>query len=159
MTLNLRVQLGVPLLKLSLTRAKALGVCPDPANDDSRNSRPRHPQVLVKVNTPVDAGIAPVIAALNEFPKLHTTYNSQGGNGRQAYVWFRYGDDIDETAEFVVWLSTRLADLPGVRLIARLSRARVTPSLMVTLRLDPARLPVLAARLREIAHDGSDLCS
>jgi hypothetical protein len=29
--------------------------------------------VLVKVNTPVDEGVAPVVAALNEFPKLQTT--------------------------------------------------------------------------------------
>ncbi len=58
-----------------------------------------HKQVWVKVNAPVDEGIADLIRALSAFPKLETTESCQRGwkrsivdkEGAPAIVFFHYG--------------------------------------------------------------------
>ena len=67
----------------------------------------RHKQVWVKVNAPVDDGVAALVEALSAFPQLRTreSCESLDGNGT-AWVWFTYGEDGPEDwrplAEFVL---------------------------------------------------------
>ena len=63
-----------------------------------------HEETFVKVNARVDSGIAPLIAALNEFPGLCTVDSCEGG----AWVRFRFGTALDESAAFLCWLSCKL---------------------------------------------------
>ncbi len=107
-----------------------------------------HRQVLVKVNAPVDEGIAEVVSALNEFPGLYTTQSCQGREDGYAFVWFRYGEDAHEAADFVVWLSKELGVL-GVRLLAEWAGGS---ALRVELRVEPPAVRELAARLRDLSH-------
>jgi hypothetical protein len=60
-----------------------------------------HKQVWVKVNAPVDEGMAALISALSVFPKLRTIESCQGTNGR-AWLCFEYGETWQELAEFVL---------------------------------------------------------
>ena len=69
-----------------------------------------HKQLWVKVNAPVDKGIAELITALSAFPKLQTIESCQGTKGR-AWVWFAYGEDWKELADFVLgFLGPKLAE-------------------------------------------------
>jgi hypothetical protein len=52
-----------------------------------------HDQVWVKVNAPVDAGIAEVVSILNRFEGLYTLDSCEGIAGEKpAHVYFNYGD-------------------------------------------------------------------
>ena len=52
-----------------------------------------HEQVWVKVNAPVDAGIAEVVSVLNTVDGLETLQSCQGDvGGRPGYVYFACGD-------------------------------------------------------------------
>ena len=77
------------------------------------NVEKSHTNAFVKVNAPVDAGIAPVVEALSLFPKVCTTASCEGklatGGG---FVWFRYGADDDnahDAADFLCWLGCELS--------------------------------------------------
>ncbi len=50
-----------------------------------------HKQVWVKVNTPVDEGMAELISLLNQVNCLYTLQSCQGYD-EWGYVYFRYGD-------------------------------------------------------------------
>lgn len=63
-----------------------------------------HEQTWVKVNAPVDRGIAELVTALSGFSKLQTIESCQGDNG-WAWVCFACGDSgrsWRELAEFVL---------------------------------------------------------
>jgi len=93
-----------------------------------------HPQVWVKVNAPVDEGVAELIEALSSFPKLETFTSCQGGwprsdedkEGEPAKVWFHYGQDdhahsYREIGDFVLGyfgpgLMKEMGDLVGISL-------------------------------------------
>jgi len=62
-----------------------------------------HQQVWVKINAPVDEGIALLIEALSLFPPLQTSSSCQGHDNRAASITFRYGDSGDwkDLANFV----------------------------------------------------------
>ena len=93
-----------------------------------------HKQVWVKVNAPVDRGIAELIEALSAFPKLQTFASCQGGyprsdadkEGMPAVVFFHYGQDdhanpYREIADFVLGylgpgLMKELGDLVSIRI-------------------------------------------
>jgi hypothetical protein len=52
-----------------------------------------HPQTWLKVNAPVDEGVAQIVAALNSVEGLETLQSCQGDPGkREGYVYFAYGD-------------------------------------------------------------------
>jgi hypothetical protein len=52
-----------------------------------------HEQVWVKVNAPVDCGIASVVSALSKVDGLQTLQSCEGEcGGPHAYVYFHYGD-------------------------------------------------------------------
>ena len=60
-----------------------------------------HEQVWVKVNAPVDAGVAEVVALLNSVDGLETLQSCQGDAGkRDGYVYFACGD-WHKVCEFV----------------------------------------------------------
>lgn len=79
-----------------------------------------HTQTWVKVNAPVDEGVAELIGALCAFPKLRTIESCQGGEGRPAWVCFQYADEAAREwrglAEFVLgYLGPGLARQVGDR--------------------------------------------
>ena len=49
-----------------------------------------HTEVPVKVNAWIDEGIAPLVAALNEFPDILTLDSCHGNNDQPAYVLFKF---------------------------------------------------------------------
>lgn len=52
-----------------------------------------HPQTWIKVNAPVDAGVAEIVAALNSVDGLETLQSCQGDPGeKDGYVYFSCGD-------------------------------------------------------------------
>ncbi len=52
-----------------------------------------HKQVWVRVNAPVDSGVARIVELLNSIPKLQTVDSCQGIPGQKlAHVYFYYGD-------------------------------------------------------------------
>jgi hypothetical protein len=52
-----------------------------------------HAQTWVKVNVPVDSGVAELVALLNSVDGLETLQSCQGdAGGRDGYVYFSYGD-------------------------------------------------------------------
>jgi hypothetical protein len=98
-----------------------------------------HTSEFVRVNAPVDSGIAEVVAALANFPKLCTISSTQGNDeDHGANVRFRYGigegfDDkktLHESAEFFAWFSRELFKrIP-------LENARVTAEAFAQVHLD-----------------------
>ncbi len=54
-----------------------------------------HKQIYVKVNTPVDEGVAELIEALSLFPKLKTSESCEEDSPGKAWVSFYYGDYWD----------------------------------------------------------------
>jgi hypothetical protein len=92
-----------------------------------------HDQIWVKVNAPVDAGVAEVVAILNSVDGLETLQSCQGDPGeRNGYVYFSFGDwhkmcefvfqrigpilkrKVDEDAKLIVEASS--ADSPMAKL-------------------------------------------
>ena len=57
----------------------------------SGNSVSEHEQTWVKVNAPVDRGIAEVVRLLSTIPSLETLDSCEGRPGGKAHVIFRYG--------------------------------------------------------------------
>ena len=52
-----------------------------------------HPQTWIKVNAPVDEGVAEIVSMLNSVEGLETLQSCQGGPGeREGYVYFACGD-------------------------------------------------------------------
>ena len=77
-----------------------------------------HAQMLVKVNTTVDKGIAPLVEALNACPGVFTTSSCEGRKNENAYVAFDVGGDDVQLVTFVQSLSvvlgqdSRACDVP-----------------------------------------------
>ena len=65
-----------------------------------------HKQVIARVNTHLDCGVAGVVRALSEFPELQTTESCEGPPDAPAWVAFLYGshwaDPWRPLAEFVL---------------------------------------------------------
>ena len=112
-----------------------------------------HNQTWVKVNTPVDVGIAEVVRVLNDIPGLQTLDSCQGEPGqRPAHIYFQYGD----------WrqLGTLLFDRLGPAIRAKLpDDAHVTcevfngssPTGRIT--FSPEATPMVASILNAVAYD------
>ena len=80
------------------------------------SSRRRHNQVWIKVNAPVDEGVADLVAALNCFHSIQSFESCQGADPRTDYstVHFKCGSDQeDHTARFVCKLAPALIALCG----------------------------------------------
>ena len=82
-----------------------------------------HSQTFVKVNAPVDDGVADLVLALSEFPALETIENCQGDGVEPAWVGFWYGNDWRALSEFVLGflapnLQSRVGDSADVMIKA-----------------------------------------
>jgi len=118
-----------------------------------------HDQVWIKVNAPVDSGIAALIAALSAFPKLQTIESCQGING-WAWVCFVYGKHWEkpwqELADFVLgFLGPRLAQELGDRIRVSL---QVTEAGQVRAEMDvnSAAIPATVKLLNELRNEYRD---
>ena len=78
-----------------------------------------HPQVWIKVNAQVDAGVADLVETLNSFDGLVTLQSCQGETGRQpASVYFAF-EDWRKLAEFALErIGPTLQNCPGETKIA-----------------------------------------
>ncbi len=69
-----------------------------------------HKQVEVKVNAPVDEGIAPLVEALSSIDGLITIESCQGGK-EEAFVDFLYGETWQELGAVAERLASMLRPL------------------------------------------------
>ena len=60
------------------------------AQNAENDTKSKHKEVWVKVNTKVDRGISRIVSLLNEVEGLSTLDSCEGGE-RWAYVYFHYG--------------------------------------------------------------------
>ena len=70
-----------------------------------------HKQTFVKVNAPVDEGIAVVVVALNQIDGVVTLDSCQRGATGEAYVYFTYGNDWYELGTLLERLAAQLRTL------------------------------------------------
>jgi hypothetical protein len=111
----------------------------------------QHREVQVKVNAFVDEGIADLIGALSDVvPGLVTLESCQGGDGQDAFVFFRM-PDWRETGEFLFdrLLPTLSPDLRGV--VALRIQAYDTRVARGSITLDPRAISLLAECVRSLA--------
>ena len=66
----------------------------------SASGHPRHKQCWVKVNAPVDCGVADLVEALSSFPMLQTRESCECLGEECAWVGFSYGQLWTEMADF-----------------------------------------------------------
>jgi len=60
---------------------------------ESKQPMATHPQTWIKVNAPVDEGVAEIVSILNTVDGLETLQSCQGEPGdREGYVYFACGD-------------------------------------------------------------------
>lgn len=104
-----------------------------------------HPQTWIKVNAPVDTGVAEIVATLNGVDGLETLQSCQGEAGQtEGYVYFAYGDwkrisqfvferigpglkrRLDEDATLIVEATS--ADWPMAKLSFRAEAANIVVS-------------------------------
>jgi len=101
-----------------------------------------HREVFAKVNASVDEGIMELVTALSGFPTLCTQASCEGG----AFVTFRAGRSLEESAAFLCWLSCRLTTVRAASLTAQWGRG---DSLLFTLRCSPAVIGTVAHAVDE----------
>jgi len=118
-----------------------------------------HAQQWVKVNAPVDSGIAGIVSALAEFPSLETVESCEGNEKRAAWVCFRYGaywkHAWHELSEFIIGiLAPRLIDEVGDDASVKI---QVTPSGQVfgELSVRPGAASRVEAAIRGLARESS----
>jgi len=61
----------------------------------------RHQEVFIKVNVPVDEGIAVLVETLSEIPQLRTVSSCQGREKGFASLSFNYGTDSCQAVKFM----------------------------------------------------------
>lgn len=114
-----------------------------------------HTQTWVKVNAPVDEGVAELVSALSQIDGLETLESCQGYPGRSnAFVLFRFGtwQECGELmfARILPLLSPDLRASTSLRL-----QAYDTDHAIGRLDVDPAAVPALAGCIRECAKAGA----
>lgn len=122
----------------------------------SRRATQGHLQRWVKVNAPVDEGIADLILALSGFPYLRTVESCQGGANQPSWVCFTYGDSPpqtwQDTAAFVLGsLGPSLVQEVGdrVSVILRVTEYR---AVIAELTVQPGAMPRTVKALRKLAR-------
>lgn len=70
------------------------------ASQNGEASAP-HKQTYVKVNAPVDVGVATMVAALSMFPTLVTISSCEG----RATITFTFGDSLEQAIRFYSWFT------------------------------------------------------
>jgi hypothetical protein len=69
-----------------------------------------HTEISVKVNAYVDAGVAPLVEALNQFPEVVTLDSCEGSADSATYVCFAVRGDAATGFTFVQCLSASLGN-------------------------------------------------
>lgn len=103
---------------------------PRAGRSESKLPMAAHPQRWIKVNAPVDEGVAGLISALANFPALETVESCAGNDKQGPWVCFRYGayweNPWRELSEFVLGaFAPALLDAVGDDANVRI---QVTPS-------------------------------
>jgi hypothetical protein len=122
-------------------------------------SKKKHKIIWVKVNAPVDSGIAGIVSELNKFPQLETVESCEGNDKQGPWVCFRYGsywkNPWSEISKFVLgYLAPRLIESVGDDANIRI---QATPSgaIFGELSVRPGAAPRVEAALRELSRDFS----
>lgn len=127
------------------------------------NLKRPHKQSWIKINAPVDDGVADLVSSLSAFPRLQTIESCQGGSDSSSWVCFCYGDywrhPWRDLANFVLgYLGPALAHEIGDRASLTL---RVTDSGLVhgEMRVRPGAMRVTISALRRLLRnsDGQPL--
>lgn len=85
----LRKSQGKIGIRLSLNKS----IQPEPLDGKSKPPMAAHPQRWIKVNAPIDEGVAEIVELLNQVDGLETLQSCQGEPGyRDGYVYFACGD-------------------------------------------------------------------
>lgn len=100
-----------------------------------------HQQIAVKINAPVDEGIACLVSALSEFPELYTLSSCEGA----AFVTFRCGRTLEDSSVFLCWLSRRLITASGASVTAQWGGRN---SMVLTLRCPPSAIQQVTRIIR-----------
>jgi hypothetical protein len=106
-----------------------------------------HEQVWIKVNAPVDKGVADLISALSLFPKVRTIESCQGTKDR-AWVCFIYGESWKDLSEFVLgFLGPRLMQEFGDRVDLSI-RVAEAGTIRAEMELSSASIPTVVRFIR-----------
>ncbi len=115
-----------------------------------------HQQTWVKVNAPVDCGIAALVSALSSFGGLETIESCQGVRGQtNAFVLFRYGN-WEKCGEFLFdrLLPTLPPDLRGS---TRLSlEALDTDNVIANVTVEAEAIEALVQSVLSVAEKAND---
>jgi hypothetical protein len=110
-----------------------------------------HVETFVVINARVDVGVADLIAALSEFPTLCTLNSCEGG----AFVDFRFGRTLAESAAFLCWLGRAMAGEP----VSITAEWGGSASLILSLTLPPEQIKSVTNSLRKAATTFHSLLS
>ncbi|MFH2057232.1 MAG: hypothetical protein ABIJ61_14840 [bacterium] len=111
-----------------------------------------HKQTWVKVNAPVDDGIASLVMALNEFEGIITVDSCQGTENEPAYVFFTCLGDGDSLYSFVSKLAASLsAHLDSCSEWSLILEWAGAEQPLARLEIQPASVIRLAKEVREVA--------
>ena len=102
-----------------------------------------HQQICVKVNTPVDSGVAHLVEALSSFPELCTLSSCQGA----AFVSFRLERPICDQALFLCWFRRNLASEATIS-----AEWGGQATLLFTLRCHPASITLVSSAVTKIGY-------
>jgi len=119
-----------------------------------------HRQVYVKVNAPVDEGVAGLVTALSIFPNLETIESCQGEpDGHNAFVYFKCGNWKDCAAVIFDEIMPALDD--DLRAAVSLSVEAIDQySALAKLAVEPAKIAALVDRIQEASsEDCSAVCA
>lgn len=112
-----------------------------------------HKQVWVKVNAPVDAGIAAIVELLNRVPGLRTIDSCEGIPGRKrAHVYFNYGDWKKMSRFAFARLGPHLAKAMDGDLIASVEVFNGSDP-MGKLSFDTEATPKVASVIKKLLHE------
>jgi len=117
-----------------------------------------HREVFVKVNVPVDRGVAILVTALNSFEGVVTIDSCQKDNrSGEAYVSFHFGKDDNQLTDFLrrlsVGLGKRLDLCCGFALRMEWFAGGEIPIAQV--RVMPKEIRRIAAAIQSLSKDGA----
>ncbi len=117
-----------------------------------------HDQTMIKVNVPVDDGIAPLVLALNRFPRVLTLDSCQCSQDGQAQVAFTlFNAEAGDEEAFLADLSARIGARNGDLAVAlALEWFAGGATAMAWLRVPSGQTKALAAVLESVADSWTE---
>lgn len=109
----------------------------------------RHRETIVKVNALADEGVAELVVALSAISGLITLESCQGGDGRDAFVHFRFGG-WKESGHLLFdcllpFMSPDLRSMVSMRI-----QAYDTSTATAMISVEPDAVPMLAQCVRDL---------